>query len=156
TYQGNKHLKQEDLDELSQVRVGAPLSPITNRYACQRIVARLNEQGRPFASCTLIKGGEPGDNEVIFSITEGPKVFISDINLTGHPLVSGPVLATHIAPSHRWFHLFGGTYNQAMVEADVNELEKYYRSFGYHDVKISRELEWLGPESANLIFHVHE
>jgi outer membrane protein assembly complex protein YaeT len=156
TYLGNKHLKDDELAELSQIRVGAPLSPITNRYACQRIVGRLNEQGRPFASCTLLKGGDPGDKEVIFNITEGPKVYIHDIGFEGNTFVSGPVLATHIASSKRWFHLFGGTLQQAMIEADVSELEKYYRSFGFHDVKVSRELHWLGPESADLIFHIHE
>ena len=40
--------------------------------ACQRIVARYNEEGRPFAACDLLKGGDPNDVEVIFNVNAGP------------------------------------------------------------------------------------
>jgi outer membrane protein assembly complex protein YaeT len=157
TYLGAKHLKEDELKELSMVREGTPLNPTTNHNACQRIVQRYNEQGRPFASCTLLKGADPADKEVIFNITEGSKVVVRNIRFVGTTFVSGGVLATHIATSHQWFHLIGGVYNPGMVESDVNELIKYYRSFGFHDVKVSRELQWVdGYSAVVLIFHIEE
>ncbi|MBJ7496862.1 MAG: hypothetical protein JHD20_10385, partial [Gemmataceae bacterium] len=79
TYLGAKHLNEEELGQLSLVSKGKPLSPITNKLACQAIVRRYNEQGRPFASCDLLKGGDSADKEVIFNITEGPLVKVRSV-----------------------------------------------------------------------------
>jgi outer membrane protein assembly complex protein YaeT len=156
TYLGAKHLKEDELKELSMVREGTPLNPTTNHNACQRIVQRYNEQGRLFASCTLLKGADPADKEVIFNISEGDKVVVRNIRFVGNTFVSGGVLATHIATSRQWFHLIGGVYNPGMVENDVNELIKYYRSFGFHDVKVSREIQWADHAAIVLVFHIEE
>jgi outer membrane protein assembly complex protein YaeT len=157
TYLGAKHLKDDELNDLSQVRVGAPLNPTANRTACRKIVAKYYEEGRLYASCQLIKGGDPGDTEVIFQITEGPIVRIRSIRFEGNTFVSGPVLNTHINSSHAWFRTFAGQYNPAMIDNDISELEKYYRNFGYHDVKVRRDLEWL-PDGqwVDVIFHIQE
>jgi outer membrane protein assembly complex protein YaeT len=155
-YQGAKHLKEDDLQQLTGIRKGGPLNPIANKVACGKIVARYNEDGRPFATCDLLKGGEPGDTEVIFNITEGPKVKVKAIKFEGNTFVRGAVLATHLNSSHAILGL-GGTYNPAMAEADVNELEKYYRSFGFQDVHVALERQWSPePGFVTLVFHVHE
>lgn len=158
SYQGNLTLRVEDLEEVTGVRKGMPCNPIANKVACKRIVSRYNEDGRPFASCDLLKGGEPGDTEVIFNITEGPKVRIRDIQFSGNQFVSGGVLKTHIQSSAKFLGLpIGGTYNAAMLEHDQNELLKYYRSFGFHDVRIGRELIYTPDgREVTLLFHVHE
>jgi outer membrane protein insertion porin family len=157
TYQGNNNLSTDDLDQITNVRKGMPLNPTVNRVACRAIVRRYNEDGRPFASCTLLKGGEPGDTEVIFSITEGPKVKVRDIDFTGNTFVSSAVLYQRINSSKMFLGIFGGTYNAAMADNDVVELIKYYRSFGYHDVKVNRELVYTGDgRELKLIFHINE
>lgn len=158
TYQGNVTVKTEDLEEATGVRKGMPCNPIANKVACKRIVNRYNEEGRPFASCDLLKGGEPGDTEVIFNITEGPKVRIGGIEFKGNSFVSGGVLKTHIQSSTKFLGMpIGGTYNAAMLEHDQNELVRYYRAFGYHDVRIGRELIY-SPDGRDVtvVFHVHE
>jgi outer membrane protein assembly complex protein YaeT len=44
-----------------------------------------------------------------------------------------------------------------MAEADVHELEKYYRSFGFQDVHVALERQWSSqPGSVALVFHIHE
>src|SRR5262249_33557775 len=51
----------------------------------------------------------------------------------------------------------GGTYNQAMLDHDMAELIRYYRGFGYHDVRVYRELVPT-PDGREVVvvFHVHE
>ena len=41
------------------------------KHESQAIVRKLNEDGRAYASCDLIKGALPGDTEIIFNINEG-------------------------------------------------------------------------------------
>ncbi|MEI6770053.1 MAG: outer membrane protein assembly factor BamA [Planctomycetota bacterium] len=157
TYLGAKHLTEEELGQLSLVSKGKPLSPITNKLACQAIVRRYNEQGRPFASCDLLKGGDSADKEVIFNITEGPLVKVRSVDFKGQEFVRGAVLATHIQTSKKFMGLFGGTYNSAMADADAVKLEEYYKSFGFLDVHVSRELVWTPDgKEVDLVFHVRE
>jgi hypothetical protein len=155
-YQGAKHLSEDDLNELTGIRTGTPLDPVANKAACRKIEQRYNEDGRPLAHCDLLKGGTPGDTEVVFNITEGPKVKVSAILFEGNTFVSGPVLATLINSSRAILGV-GGTYNRAMTEADVHELEKYYRSFGFQDVRVALERQWC-PETGSvaLVFHIRE
>src|SRR5947209_7915246 len=116
-----------------------PLNPNANKNACYAIVRKLNDDGRPFASCDLISGSNPNDTEVIFNICEGPKVTIRDIEFTGNAFVSGGVLATHINSSAAFLHVLGGKFNQAMIESDIAKLEEYYRAFGFMDVRVAQE-----------------
>jgi outer membrane protein assembly complex protein YaeT len=156
-FQGNKHEKPEELEKIIGVRKDAPLNPTANKLACQAIKRYYVEQGRPLAECYLVEGGNPGDTRVVFNITEGPKVSVDSIGFTGNTFVSSPVLKTHINSSSMFLHLFGGKYNAIMAEVDVAKLEEYYRSFGFHDVRISRELQLSSDQRyATLIFHIHE
>src|SRR5262249_36784172 len=79
TFLGANHLKPEDLQKEIGVRPGTPLNPKLNEEGCQKILSKYEEQGRSFASCILVKGGQLGDAEVVYQITEGPKVKVRDI-----------------------------------------------------------------------------
>jgi outer membrane protein assembly complex protein YaeT len=156
-YEGNKHLGEKDLNALTGLKKGDLLNPRANMQACQAIANKLNQEARPFANVDLIEGANPSDTRVVFNITEGPKVKIKDIEVTGNTFVSSAVLKTHVNSSSEFIGLFGGTLNKAMVDDDVHKLEEYYRTFGYHDVKVSRELQWT-PDSRYviLVFHIEE
>jgi outer membrane protein assembly complex protein YaeT len=159
TYLGAKHLSPDDLNQITGIRKGSPLNPHANKVACHNIVRRLNEDGRPFAHCDLVSGGDPGDTKVVFNITEGPKVKVRGVHFEGNTFVNGAVLKTHINSSDGPLGLgvFGSTYNPAMIDADVNDLERYYRSFGFHDVHVSRDLQRT-PDGKDVIvtFHIQE
>jgi outer membrane protein assembly factor BamA len=156
-YHGLKHFKAEELNTLTGLRVGGILNPRTNVHACQLIAAKYNQAGRPFATVDLAKGGNDGDTTVEFNITEGPTVKIHDIDFAGNQFVSGAVLKTHINTSGAFLGLFKGDYNPSLVDADVEKLREYYRSFGFHDVKISREMRYSSDfRHVDLIFHIDE
>ncbi len=156
-YQGAKHLKPDDLATLTGLRKGAPLNPIANQMARQAILRRYNEMGRMFASVDLVEGDKPGDTRVVFQITEGPVVKVSSIEFTGNTFVTGPRLATQVNSSREFLGLFGGTFNPMMADLDVVKLEEYYRTFGFHNVHVSRELQWdEAHRRIKLIFHIQE
>lgn len=156
-FEGPKHLSDKELYEIAGVRVGMPLSPVKNRLACQAITRKLQEQGRPYAGCELLSGDKPGDEEVVFQITEGPKLAVSAVEFTGNTFVTAAVLKTHLSSSAKWFYMFGGTFNPQMADADIAKLIEYYKSFGFLDVKISRELQYYpNGRDVILIFHISE
>jgi len=156
-YRGAKHLKDAELETITMIARGKPMSPVANKLACQAIIRRYQEMGRPFASCELLKGHEPGDTQVIFNITEGPIVRVSGVAFEGQAFVSGPVLKTHVQSSKALLGTFGGKFNSAMADNDVLKLEEYYRSHGFLDVKVSRELRYTPDgKEVELVFHVNE
>lgn len=152
-----RHLKDEELKSITGLREGMPLNPVANKLACRSIVNRYNDDGRPFASCELLKGDKPGDTEVVFNISEGPTLKVRDIQFRGNTFVSSGRLMTQINSSRKILGLFGGTYNKEMANNDVNKLEAYYKEFGFHDVRVSQALEYT-PDGSEvlLVFHIHE
>jgi HEAT repeat protein len=146
SYQGNHNLSKDDLEELTRIRQGMPLNPTANKLDCDRIVRRYHEDGWPFASCDLIKGDQEGDTEVIFNITEGPRVKTRATDFTGNTFVSSAVLRNHI---RNWT---GNTFVD-----DEEKLVRYYKSFGFHNVKVSREMvSSADGKEVTLIFHIQE
>jgi outer membrane protein insertion porin family len=155
-YKGAKHLKDEELDHLTGCRKGMPLSPTANRLACKKIVDKYNEDGRPFASCDLLMGGRPGDTKVIFNITEGPKVGLRGVSFSGNSwAVSGRLMT--LIQSKPTLGLFPGKYIPQMIEQDMSKIEEYYKTFGFLDAHVARELQ-LTPDGkdVNLVFHIQE
>jgi outer membrane protein insertion porin family len=157
TFRGNNNIPREELEQTAKIRTGTPLNPVANRIACREIVRRYNEEGRPFASCTLLKGGDLNDNEVIFAINEGPHVKVRSVSFTGNTFVNSALLYNRIDSTAMFLGIIGGTFNPAMAENDVHTLIKFYRSFGFHDVKVNRELVYTGDgRELKLIFHIEE
>jgi outer membrane protein insertion porin family len=156
-YRGAKHFKDDELNLVTDLRLGAPLNPTKNKLACQAIIRKYNEDGRPFAECYLLKGGKPGDTEVLFQITEGPQVKIGSLQFTGNRFVSGDVLATHIHSDKPILGVFGGAFSKETIEDDTGKLRAYYRSFGFHDVDISYEVQFQpNGHEAVVVFHIVE
>src|SRR5262249_10955588 len=137
-YQGAKHLNPDELEQITGLRKGSPLNPIANQMARQALIRRYNEVGRMFASVDLVEGDKPGDTRVVVNITEGRVVRVSKVGFEGNGFVSAARLHTQVNSSHQLFGLFGGTFNPIMADLDVNKLEEYYKTFGYHDVRVSR------------------
>jgi len=157
-YEGAKHIKKEDLDEVTGLRVGMALNPVANQVAARAIERKyVVEKGRMFAKVELLEGGKAGDTRVVFGVTEGPPVKVSSIDFTGINFVYEGRVRTQIQSSTALLNMIGGEYNPQMVEADVQKLVEYYKTFGFHDVRVTRELQWESDLSrVKLVFHVHE
>lgn len=157
TFLNNKHFDADALEAVTNLRVGMPLNPVVCKVACQRVVAKYQDEGRAFASCELKKGGDPGDDEVVFDVGEGPITRVSNVRFVGNSFVTAAVLSNRVATSSKTLGLFGGKYVAAMTDNDVHDLIKYYRSFGFHDVKVSREVKFSADgREVEVTFHVVE
>jgi outer membrane protein insertion porin family len=151
TFLGNKHIKDKDLEEATGVRPSTPLNPNLNRQGCQKILDKYAEMGRLFADCQLVKGGDLADTEVVYQITEGPKVKVHDVQFTGNTFATAAQLRQKV-------HLrVGSTYNREMAEAGINEIYDIYSDAGYRDVRISLEIQRdPSPSEITMIYHIHE
>ncbi|MBX7104891.1 MAG: outer membrane protein assembly factor BamA [Gemmataceae bacterium] len=158
-FEGAKHAKNDELLTLTGLQRGVPLNPVANKMAVHAIQRYYQEKGRIYAHVDLIEGGNSGDSKVVFRITEGPEVKVSSVQFTGQTgeFATAERLRTKTETSRAFLGSIGGTYNPGLVELDVMKLEEYYRTFGYHDVKIGREI--IPSEdcrTVKVVFHIHE
>src|SRR5262249_631339 len=92
TYDGNKKIKEKELSGLTGLKTGAGYSVSDNREAAQRMENLYREKGYLHAKVELEKGDTLEDREVVFKITEGPKVVVTKITFTGNKFVNADVL----------------------------------------------------------------
>jgi outer membrane protein assembly complex protein YaeT len=155
-YQGNKHLKPEELETITGLRKGAPLNHIAVQMGRQAILRRYNDMGRMLAGVEILEGDKPGDRRVVYSITEGQVAKVSQTRFEGCTFVTEARLRSQIETSRAFLDI-GGGYDAEKIEADVHHLEEYYKNFGYHDVKVNRELVWSDDHRhVTIIFHIDE
>jgi outer membrane protein assembly factor BamA len=156
-YDGAKHLSREDLETLSGIRRGSPMSVALNKRAVQAIEKKYHQElGRLMASVELVEGDKEEDTRVVFRITEGPVVRLRDIRFEGNTFVGDARLKTQIESSERWLG-FGGKYVPPMLEQDLSKLGEYYKSFGYFDAKIRYEKRWNpGYDSIDIVIVIDE
>jgi len=140
-YQGNKHMSKDDLDKLTGLRKGQPLNPMANKQACESIVRKLNEDGRPFACCTLLSGDKPSDTKIIFNITEGYKMNLRSVYFNGNQWATSGRLMAQIQTKPILNGVLPTKYNPDAIAADIEKIKEYYENFGFLDVKIQHGLE---------------
>ncbi|HZZ79316.1 MAG TPA: outer membrane protein assembly factor BamA [Gemmataceae bacterium] len=157
-YKHAKHVDLKELEGLTRVHPGMPLDRWANRTACFELQEHLKKQGYYFANVSLEEGYDENHTRVIFNITEGPKLRVSNVSFVGHSeLATSARLNTQVETGKAWFGAFGGTFNPMLVEEDVIKLETYYKNNGYQNVHVSRELKFSDDfRFVEVIFHVQE
>ncbi len=156
-YQGAKHLSKDDLDRITGVRKGMPLSPLVNKVACKHIEQKLKEEGRPFASCTLLSGSMHGDTKVIFNITEGARMHLRSVSFCGNQWASSSRLMAQINTKPGVNGLTTIRYCPQAIAADIAKIEEYYKQFGFLDVRVSKELQITDDgRGLALTYHIQE
>ncbi len=160
-YRHAHHAKPEELEAITGIKRGLPLNPGTNLKACLNIVDYYKKEGRYFASCNLLEGGNPSDTRVVFDITEGPIVRIRHIWFTGNDTLasSARLYSTQISTYDRFlcFEMLTSKFDPLRIDSDAAKLEEYYKMNGHLDVRVTRELQFSDDHQfVDVTFHITE
>ena len=79
-YRGAAHLSKDELEKLTNLKVGMPMNPAVIQQARLAILRSYQEHDRHCATVTILEGGKEQDKRVFFDIAEGPKTKISGID----------------------------------------------------------------------------
>lgn len=153
-----KHISDKELETMTRIRKGMPLDKTLNQLACYEIRDHLQKKGRFFANVTLEEGFDDSHSRVVFNITEGPVVQVASIDFTGNEkLASAARLRTQIDSSKAMLLTVGGVFQPMMVESDVMKLEEYYKSNGFLNARVGREVRFSDDfRYAYITYHVRE
>jgi len=132
-------LKQEKDKEKEKTRT---YDIARSKNAAQLMEDLYHDKGFPFAQVHVMEGDQPGDKRMVFRVIEGPEVAITDVDFAflDHDTFGARLLATKIKTKCRKFGFYGGRYTGREIEEDTQRLEAYYRSLGFFDVKVDREI----------------
>ncbi len=159
---GAQHYSESELLDLVQVKRGMPLNPPMNALAAATILAKLREDGRPYASVALVEGGRMDDQRVVFMVTEGPVVRVRAVEFRGNTAASSGRLATQIVTSPplipRFVTPLSQKFQPGLIEEDKRRLTDYYHRLGRLEVRVREELvpHPADPAEVTVVYHIVE
>lgn len=151
--------KMKDIESTTGLKKGERYDTQMKRSAPDRIEQLYRDKGFQLAQARLLKGGAPGENEVVILIFEGPKFQIDHVDFQGNSFVSDSVLLEKVVNKRKLFGLLPGTWQTDLLDEDVRKLREYYENNGFLISKVSwmvRPTQGGGLGSLTLTFVVEE
>lgn len=110
------------------------------RMAKGRIEDLYRERGFPRTQVEIKEGNEATDSQVVFLIHEDTQQRIWKVEFEGNELASDGRLKSFIKAKPGILKIFGGLAQKKVIDQDIVRLESYYKSLGYFNVQIGREI----------------
>ena len=137
---GNQKLTSRALKKKSEIDVGDSMDPYVVEEARRRIEAHYHEKGYTAARVTTVEGNKPGDQGAVFLIDEGSRRKALWTSFVGNTIASDARLLTQIKSKPGVLWVIGGDIDREALDEDVQTLTAYYRSLGFFQARVSREL----------------
>ncbi|WP_024514531.1 outer membrane protein assembly factor BamA [Bradyrhizobium sp. Tv2a-2] len=140
-FEGNRKVKDENLTAVVQSKARGPLQRATVQADVGRIVDAYRHVGRDEVGVVpeiIDRGNDRVD--LVYTITEGPKTPVRQINFVGNRAFSNRQLTAVIKTSAAsLISLLTGsdTYDPDKVDDDRERLGSYYRNHGYADANVT-------------------
>ncbi len=156
-FKGNKKIKEKNLIGLTGLTKGSAYDVSVNREAARRLESHYREKGYIHAKVELEKGDSKLDREVVFKITEGPKVKVRSISFEGNQFAGDDMLRLKCKSSSQKLWLIGGQFDPANIAEDIDGVKHYYQGLGFFDVQITPEQKESEDRSKiDLVYKVEE
>jgi outer membrane protein insertion porin family len=155
-FEGNKKIKDEQLNNEVQSKVRGTLSRHTVQADVQRIVDIYRRNGR-FDARVVPKIIELPNNRVnlVFEISEGDKTGVKDIRFVGNNNYRDQRLKDEIKTAETMpilsFLQSGDIYDPDRVEADRDLIRRFYLKHGYADVRVTSAVAVYDPEKKGFV-----
>lgn len=157
TYLGNEGVSDKNLNKETGLKVGGSVDPYAVEEGRRKIREHYKSRGYNNVQVTILEGTKATDQGIVYLISEGKSQKIWTVNFIGNQFVSDSRLKTLIKSKPPMLKLFKGYVNRDQIDADVDRLTAYYRSFGFFQARVGRKLDF--NEKGNwvdLAFVIHE
>ncbi len=139
-YLGNEGIRDRKLIKETDLKVGGSVDPYAVEEARRKIIDLYHRSGYNNAEVTIQEGGKATDQGIVFVINEGEPQKVWDVEFVGNEFVSSARLKKKIDSKPPLMYVFKGFVDVDQIDADVDKLIAYYRSFGYFQAKVGRQL----------------
>jgi len=142
SFRNNKEFDRKDLLEELPFGVGDPLNRFMVESGRQAILAKYRSDGYFFVEVTWDNAAMVTQQQVIYTIVEGPDVAIRKIRFQGNDFFSTFRLRQTVNSSSGFWPFLPGTLDMEQVERDVQGIANRYVSEGFLDAEVGRDLEF--------------
>ena len=157
-FNGNKKLKDKQLEAVVQTRALGPYNETTVEYDVQAVVDAYDRIGRSDATVTTqVVNLTGGRVNVAFEISEGDRTKIQQINFVGNNAYSDGRLADVINTKRSGFLSFlsrKDVYDPDKLRADEELLRRFYYNHGYADFRVISSTADIDPATGNYIITI--
>jgi outer membrane protein insertion porin family len=158
-YIGNERISTRTLKKKAEIDVGDSMDAYVVEEARRRIESYYHEKGYDAAKVTTVEGSKPGDKGAVFLVDEGRSKKSLWTTFVGNTIASDARLLTQIKSKPGVFWMIGGDVDRERIDEDVDLLTAYYRSLGFFQAKVGREIQVVngsGRDWAVLTFVINE
>jgi outer membrane protein insertion porin family len=162
-FSGNSKYDNEDLTKVVKSKVGEPLDERKLFADVQEIKKKYVNAGYPQTKVEykLVSIDEnAGRGQVLFEITEAPKVRLVDVVFDGAEAFPQKKLRKTVKTRRWWMFSWltqSGRIKEEELEDDKDKLAEFYREQGYIDFEIKEvKQEFHSPTRVTLRFIIHE
>jgi outer membrane protein insertion porin family len=144
---GNREISDRSLRKQVVMVPGDPLNRYNVEEAQRKVQDFYFEKGYTDAVVEVYEGKGESDRGVVLVISEGEKQKIWSVEFIGNTVASDARLRTFIQGKWRLydpFRWFTGKADAETLESDEERLITYYRSLGYFQARVGREISY-GP-----------
>ncbi|MCE2791186.1 MAG: outer membrane protein assembly factor [Planctomycetota bacterium] len=137
---GNRGISDSTLKKQTGLEDGEPLDVYEVKMLKSRIEDFYHEKGYPKTQVEILDGDQPDDEKVVFLIHEDEKQRIWEVRFEGNSIATDERLKTQIKSKPGIMKVFGGLVKREEIDQDISRLMSYYRSLGYFNARIGREI----------------
>ncbi len=141
---GNERVTTRTLAKKGEIEVGDSMDAYVVEEARRRLESYYHEKGYDAARVTTVEGSKPGDKGAVFLVDEGLRKKALWTSFVGNTIANDARLLTQIKSKPGFFWLLGGDIDREKIDADVDTLTAYYRSLGFFQAKVGREVQVVG------------
>ena len=138
---GNRGIPDRVLKKETGLEDGDPLDVHEIRMAKTKIEEFYKEKGFPKTQVEIMEGNESNDGKVVFLIHEDEKQRVWKVEFEGNSIASDARLRHFIKSKPGILKVFGGLVKRDELEQDITRLTTYYRSLGFFNARIGREVD---------------
>jgi outer membrane protein insertion porin family len=154
-FEGNKHVKDEDLRKAVASKERGPLAHAQVQKDVAALVALYQRQARFDTSVDpkVIQAGEHRVN-LLFEIKEGARTGVRQVLFTGNKAYSATQLKGTIktGQTNLLSALLGNdVYDPDKVEADREQIRRFYLAHGYADIRVAPPAAQYDPEHKGFV-----
>ena len=139
-YIGNRGVSDRALSKQTGLENGSPLDVHQIRTAKTKIEEYYREKGYPRTQVEVLDGNDNDDSKVTFLIHEDQQQRIWKVNFEGNTIATEARLRHIVKSKPGYFKVFGGLAQRNLIDQDVDRLTEYYRSLGFFNAQIGREI----------------
>ncbi|HIJ88098.1 MAG TPA: outer membrane protein assembly factor BamA [Desulfuromonadales bacterium] len=140
TFEGNKEISTDKLKEALEFRLNSVFSTKDLAKSVGKIKKLYGDDGYYLADVqTEAKKTATNDMKVLFKITEGEKILITEIRLDGNKAFSNSKIKGLMETKEKWFLSWltgAGTYKEEVLKNDALLITDHYLNNGYINIKV--------------------